>query len=38
MARYNKSLTKEAVGEYAAVAKKHGLTPTEMALAWCNSR
>ncbi|KAI3433531.1 hypothetical protein D9Q98_003341 [Chlorella vulgaris] len=38
MARYNKSLAKEAVGAYAEVAKKHGLTPTQLALAWCNSR
>ena len=38
MARYNKSLAKEAVGEYCAVAAKHGLTPVQLALAWCDSR
>ncbi len=38
MARYQKSLAREAVAEYVAVAKKHGLTPTQLALAWCNSR
>ena len=38
MARYNKSLAKEAVGEYVKVAEKHGLTPTQLALAWVNSR
>lgn len=38
MARYQKSLAREAVGEYVAVAKKHGLTPTQLALAWCQSR
>jgi aryl-alcohol dehydrogenase-like predicted oxidoreductase len=36
MARYNASLAKEAVGEYVKVAEKHGLTPTQLALAWCN--
>ncbi|PSC73609.1 aldo-keto reductase-like [Micractinium conductrix] len=38
MARYNKSLAKEAVQEYVAVACKHGITPVQLALAWCNSR
>ncbi len=38
MARYNKSLAKEAVAAYADVAKKHGLTPTQLALAWVHSR
>ena len=38
MERYTKSLAKQAVGEYAEVAKKHGLTPTELALAWCKSK
>lgn len=37
MERYIKSLAKQAVAEYTAVAKKHGLTPTELALAWCKS-
>lgn len=38
MERYTKSLAKQAVAEYAAVAKKHGLTPTELALAWCKQK
>jgi aryl-alcohol dehydrogenase-like predicted oxidoreductase len=38
MARYNKSLAKEAVAAYVAVAKKHDLTPTQLALAWCAGR
>ena len=38
MERYTKSLAKQAVAEYAAVAKKHGLTPTQLALAWCKVR
>ncbi len=38
MERYTKSLAKQAVGEYADVAQKHGLTPTQLALAWCKSR
>ncbi len=37
-ARYNKSLAREAVAEYARVAERHGLTPTQLALAWCKSR
>lgn len=38
MARYNKSLAREVTEKYVAVAKKHGLTPTDMALAWAKSR
>ncbi|GAX79988.1 hypothetical protein CEUSTIGMA_g7427.t1 [Chlamydomonas eustigma] len=38
MGRYNASLVKTAVSEYSALAKKHGLTPSELALAWCKSR
>jgi hypothetical protein len=38
MERYNKSLAREAVGAYVEVASKYGLTPTELALAWCNQR
>lgn len=38
MARYNKSPARQAVSEYMEVAKKHGLTPTELAIAWCNQR
>ena len=38
MERYTKSLAKQAVAGYAAVAKKHGLTPTQLALAWCKVR
>ena len=38
MERYNKSAVKVAVSEYEAVAKKHGLTASELALAWCHSR
>ncbi|CAL5225561.1 g8398 [Coccomyxa viridis] len=38
MERYTKSLAKQAVAEYAAVAKKHGVTPTELALAWCKQK
>ena len=36
--RYNKSLAREAVGEYAQVAQQHGLSCTQLALAWCKSR
>lgn len=36
--RYNKSLAQEAVGQYAAVAAKHGLTPAQLAIAFCRSR
>ena len=38
MARYSESLVKQAVGEYAALAVKYGMTPSELALAWCHSR
>ena len=38
MSRYNKSLARQAVAEYVAVAEKHGLTPTQLALAWCAGR
>ena len=38
MARYNASPARQAVSEYMSIAKKHGLTPTELALAWCNQR
>ena len=36
--RYNKSLAREAVAEYNNVAQKHGLSCTQLALAWCKSR
>ena len=38
MERYTKSLAKEAVSGYCAVAKKHGMTPSQLALAWCKGR
>ena len=38
MERYQLSRAKQAVAEYAGVARKHGLTPTQLALAWCYSR
>lgn len=38
MARYTKSLAREAVSEYAEIADKYGITPTQLALAWCHSR
>ncbi|KAF8062037.1 tas [Scenedesmus sp. PABB004] len=38
MERYNKSLARVATEEYVKVANKHGLTPTQLALAWCRSR
>lgn len=38
MERYKTSIVKEAVVAYEAVAAKHGLTPSELALAWCQSR
>jgi len=38
MDRFNKSLAREAVKEYAQVAEKHGLTPTQLAIAFCRSR
>ncbi|KAG1677342.1 hypothetical protein FOA52_010721 [Chlamydomonas sp. UWO 241] len=36
--RYNTTTVKEATAAYASVAAKHGLTPTELALAFCKSR
>lgn len=38
MARYNKSPAKHAVAAYAEVGRKYGLTPTQLALAWCHQR
>lgn len=38
MERYNKSFAVNAVAEYVKVAEKHGMTPSELALAWCKSR
>ena len=38
MERYNKSLAREAVAAYCDIAAKHGLTPTQLALAWVKSR
>lgn len=38
MQRYTKSLAREATEQYVEVAMKHNLTPTQLALAWCNSR
>lgn len=38
MARYQQSLAREAVAEYVKVAESFGLTPTQLALAWCKSR
>lgn len=38
MERFNKSLAREAVAEYAAIAQKYGITPTQLALAFCKSR
>jgi aryl-alcohol dehydrogenase-like predicted oxidoreductase len=38
MARYQQSLARQAVEQYAAVAQKHGMTPATLALAWCKSR
>ena len=38
MERYNKSLAREAVAQYCEIASKHGLTPTQMALAFVKSR
>jgi len=35
MGRYKQSLAQSAVAEYSAIAEKHGLTPSELALAWC---
>ena len=38
MARYNASPARTAVGEYVEIALKHGMTPTQLALAWCRQR
>lgn len=38
MGRYQQSLARQAVAEYAAVAAKYGLTPTQLALGWCAGR
>lgn len=38
MARYNKGLAREAVGLYVELAKKHNLSPVELALGFCRDR
>ncbi|KAL3506148.1 hypothetical protein ACH5RR_031530 [Cinchona calisaya] len=38
MERYSRSITREATLEYTVVAKKHGLTPVELALAFARDR
>ncbi|KAI9087495.1 hypothetical protein K1719_030635 [Acacia pycnantha] len=38
MERYNKSLAREATMQYLEVAKKHGLTPAELALGFVRDR
>jgi hypothetical protein len=38
MERYYQTQAKTATQEYVELAKKHGLTPTQLALAWCRSR
>ena len=38
MARYKQSLAAEAVELYADLAKKYDMTPSEFAIAFCNSR
>ncbi|KZV20960.1 aldo-keto reductase [Dorcoceras hygrometricum] len=38
MQRYNKSLSKEATEQYIKIAKKHGLTPVELALGFTRDR
>nr|CAB3493995.1 unnamed protein product [Digitaria exilis] len=38
MARYNASLAKEATNEYVKLAKKHGLTPVQLALGFVRDR
>lgn len=35
MKRFQQSLTLQAVEKYMAIAEKHGLTPSELSLAWC---
>ena len=36
--RYVRPAVLDAVKEYAALAREHGMTPAQMALAWCYSR
>ncbi|MBC7503032.1 MAG: aldo/keto reductase [Herminiimonas sp.] len=36
--RYLRSSVQEATRRYAALARQHGMTPTQLALAWCYSR
>ncbi|MFC0253223.1 aldo/keto reductase [Massilia consociata] len=36
--RYVRPRVLEATAEYAALARAHGMTPAQMALAWCYSR
>ncbi len=38
MARYNGEKTREAAGKYVELAEAHGLSPTQLALAFINSR
>ena len=38
MSRYKQSRASEAVEEYAAIAERHGLSLTELALGWCATR
>ena len=38
MERYKQSLAQTAVAAYANIAYKYGLTPTELALAYCYTR
>ena len=38
MERYKQSLSVAAVQEYCDIARRHALTPTELALGWCYSR
>mmetsp|Transcript_10252 Transcript_10252/g.19292 ORF Transcript_10252/g.19292 Transcript_10252/m.19292 type:complete len:388 (-) Transcript_10252:74-1237(-) len=38
MSRFRTSLALTAIKEYCEIAEKHGLTPTQLALAWCKSR
>jgi len=35
MDRYKDSLNAKAIDAYCEVAKKHGLTPTQLSLSWC---
>merc|ERR1712203_1066700 len=38
MERYRNSDSEAATRAYAELARKHGLSPTELALAWCKQR